>query len=119
MHSDLPPLLGVLALCDLRLPQPSLCLHLFKPRLAASLLPTGSGTWTGRRESASVGEEVGLGRAGQTGLEKVLFTGCLSLHVWIQAINCKLKPLNWKGKFIIRAQTYGESHDTGPRKGRT
>lgn len=51
-----------------------------------------------------VGEEVGIWRAEQAGSEKVLFMGQFSLCVLIQAIDCKLKSLSWKGKFIIRTQ---------------
>lgn len=105
------PALCVLALCDLCLPQPSLCLHFFG--CVCPCLSTGSGTWTGRRtvhlwERKAVSG--GLGRL-------VSAHGCFSLHVLMQAISCKLKSLNWKGKFIIRAQTYRESYDTQPHEG--
>ena len=111
------PTFCILALCDPFSPIP-LSVPVFF-RLCLSVLAAHC-EWNmiGKRDGASVREEVGICSAGQTGLGKVLSMGCFLLHILIQEIHCKWKSLHWKGRFIIRTQTYKESYHTHPHKDR-
>lgn len=83
MHLDLSHLLCFGSVCYFVPHSPlDVCL-LFKLHPSMSFLLTLSGAWTERRDSASVGKEVGTWRAGQTNLEKVLFMGHFLLSVLI------------------------------------